>query len=276
MAALEGGRSALAAATGQAAEVTAILTLCSAGDHIVSASTLYGGTHTLLHVNLKKLGIETTFVDPADPREFQAGVAQEHEAPLRRNPRQSAHQHRRHRSPGRHRTRSRHSARPRQHRAFAVSVPADGMGRGRRGALRDQVHRRPRHHHGRRDRRVGQVQLGQRQVPGIHLALAGLSRRHLPRDLRRFRLHHEGAHGDHAHLRPGARADQRLAPAARARVAAPAHGAPLREHAGGRPVPPGASARGVGELSRIARQPLPRACAGSTCRRAPRACSISA
>src|ERR1700716_1063620 len=54
-------------ATGQAAEVTAILTLCSGGDHIVSASTLYGGTHTLLHVNLQKLGIETTFVAPDEP-----------------------------------------------------------------------------------------------------------------------------------------------------------------------------------------------------------------
>jgi O-acetylhomoserine (thiol)-lyase len=74
MAAIEGGRSALATATGQAAEVTAILTLCSAGDHIVSASTLYGGTHTLLHVNLKKLGIETTFVDPADPGNFRKSI----------------------------------------------------------------------------------------------------------------------------------------------------------------------------------------------------------
>jgi O-acetylhomoserine (thiol)-lyase len=74
MAAIEGGRSALATATGQAAEVTAILTLCSAGDHIVSASTLYGGTHTLLHVNLKKLGIETTFVDPADPENFRRSI----------------------------------------------------------------------------------------------------------------------------------------------------------------------------------------------------------
>src|SRR5256885_12329441 len=71
MAAIEGGRSALAAATGQAAEVSAILTLCSAGDHIVSASTLYGGTHTLLHVNLKKLGIETTFVAPDEPENFR-------------------------------------------------------------------------------------------------------------------------------------------------------------------------------------------------------------
>jgi O-acetylhomoserine (thiol)-lyase len=74
MAAIEGGRSALAAATGQAAEMVAILTLCSGGDHIVSASTLYGGTHTLLHVNLKKLGIETTFVDPSDPENFRKAI----------------------------------------------------------------------------------------------------------------------------------------------------------------------------------------------------------
>src|SRR6185295_10026191 len=74
MAAVESGRSALACATGQAAEVTAILTLCSSGDHIVSASTLYGGTHTLLHVNLKKLGIETTFVDPSEPENFRRAL----------------------------------------------------------------------------------------------------------------------------------------------------------------------------------------------------------
>ncbi|HWA37283.1 MAG TPA: O-acetylhomoserine aminocarboxypropyltransferase/cysteine synthase family protein [Burkholderiales bacterium] len=74
MAAIEGGRSALATATGQAAEMVAILTLCQAGDHIVSASTLYGGTHTLLHVNLRKLGVETTFVDPADPENFRKAI----------------------------------------------------------------------------------------------------------------------------------------------------------------------------------------------------------
>src|SRR4030081_1162578 len=74
MAAVEGGRAALAAATGQAAEFTAILTLCSAGDHIVSASTLYGGTHTLLHVNLRKLGIDTTFVHPQNPESFRQAI----------------------------------------------------------------------------------------------------------------------------------------------------------------------------------------------------------
>jgi O-acetylhomoserine (thiol)-lyase len=74
MAAIENGRAALACATGQAAEATAILTLAKAGDHIVSASTLYGGTHTLFGVNLKKLGIETTFVHPDEPENFRRSI----------------------------------------------------------------------------------------------------------------------------------------------------------------------------------------------------------
>jgi len=74
VAALENGRAALACATGQAAEVTAILTLVKSGDHVVSASTLYGGTHTLLGVNLKKLGVETTFVDPDEPENFRRAI----------------------------------------------------------------------------------------------------------------------------------------------------------------------------------------------------------
>jgi len=74
LAALENGRAALGVATGQAAEAVAILTLVEHGDHIVSASTLYGGTHTLLGVNLKKLGIGTTFVDPADPENFRRAI----------------------------------------------------------------------------------------------------------------------------------------------------------------------------------------------------------
>jgi O-acetylhomoserine (thiol)-lyase len=74
VAALEGGRAALATATGQAAEAVAIMTLLEAGDHAVSASTLYGGTHTLLGVNLKKLGIDTTFVDPDDPENFRRAI----------------------------------------------------------------------------------------------------------------------------------------------------------------------------------------------------------
>src|SRR3972149_8987348 len=74
MAARDNGRPAPAAASGQAAEMTAILTLVEAGDHIVSASTLYGGTYTLLEVNLRKLGIQTTFVDSDDPENFRRAI----------------------------------------------------------------------------------------------------------------------------------------------------------------------------------------------------------
>ena len=74
MAALEGGRAAVATATGQAAEMTALLTLCKQGDEIVSASTLYGGTYALLEVNLRDLGINTTFVDPDDPQNFKRAL----------------------------------------------------------------------------------------------------------------------------------------------------------------------------------------------------------
>ncbi len=74
IAALENGRAALAAASGQAAEATAILTLVQAGGHLVSASTLYGGTHTLLGVNFARLGIETSFVHPDDPENFRRAI----------------------------------------------------------------------------------------------------------------------------------------------------------------------------------------------------------
>jgi O-acetylhomoserine (thiol)-lyase len=74
VAALEGGRAAVATATGQAAEMAAILTLLKQGDHIVSASTLYGGTYTLFAVNLPKFGIETTLVEPSDPENFRRAL----------------------------------------------------------------------------------------------------------------------------------------------------------------------------------------------------------
>src|ERR1043166_7848057 len=74
MAALEAGRAGLAFASGQAAEAAAVLTLLQAGDHLVSASTLYGGTYALFEVNLRKLGIDTTFVDPDDPSNFQRAI----------------------------------------------------------------------------------------------------------------------------------------------------------------------------------------------------------
>ncbi|MBK7658889.1 MAG: O-acetylhomoserine aminocarboxypropyltransferase/cysteine synthase [Betaproteobacteria bacterium] len=74
MAALEGGRAAVATATGQAAEMVALLNICHAGDHIVSSSRLYGGTHSMFAVNFPRLGIETTFVDPDDAANFRAAI----------------------------------------------------------------------------------------------------------------------------------------------------------------------------------------------------------
>lgn len=76
MAALEGGRAAVATATGQAAEMAALLTLCESGDEIVSASTLYGGTYTLFGFNFRKLGIQVKFVDPDDPGNFRRAITE--------------------------------------------------------------------------------------------------------------------------------------------------------------------------------------------------------
>ncbi|MFG2244074.1 bifunctional o-acetylhomoserine/o-acetylserine sulfhydrylase [Spirillospora sp. NPDC048823] len=66
VAALEGGVGALAVASGQAAESMAIWNLARAGDHIVSASTIYGGTHNLFRHTMPKFGIEVTLVDDPD------------------------------------------------------------------------------------------------------------------------------------------------------------------------------------------------------------------
>ena len=63
IAALEGGVAAMLTSSGQAASFYAILNLCSAGDHIVSASTIYGGTYNLFGVTMPKMGIDVTFVD---------------------------------------------------------------------------------------------------------------------------------------------------------------------------------------------------------------------
>jgi O-acetylhomoserine (thiol)-lyase len=74
VAALEGGRAAIAAATGMAAQMIALLTLAQNGDHIVAARTLYGGTYSQFAVTFAQFGIETTFVDSADPENFRRAI----------------------------------------------------------------------------------------------------------------------------------------------------------------------------------------------------------
>jgi O-acetylhomoserine (thiol)-lyase len=74
VAALEGGTAALLVASGQAAETYAVLNIAQAGDHIVSSSSIYGGTYNLFKYSLAKLGIETTFVEDQDDAEAWAAA----------------------------------------------------------------------------------------------------------------------------------------------------------------------------------------------------------
>lgn len=74
MAALEGGKAALAFASGSAAITASILNIARCGDHIVSANTLYGGTFNLFAHTFKNFGIEVTFIDPDVPGCFEAAI----------------------------------------------------------------------------------------------------------------------------------------------------------------------------------------------------------
>jgi O-acetylhomoserine (thiol)-lyase len=74
IAALEGGVGALAVGSGQAAQLLVFASLCEAGDEIVAASTLYGGTYTQLDVSLRRFGINTIFVEPDDPENFRRAI----------------------------------------------------------------------------------------------------------------------------------------------------------------------------------------------------------
>ncbi|MGE3391085.1 MAG: O-acetylhomoserine aminocarboxypropyltransferase/cysteine synthase family protein [Gammaproteobacteria bacterium] len=74
MAALEGGRAAVAVSSGMSAQMVALLTLLKAGDHLVSSRTLYGGTYSQFDVTFRRLGIDTTFVDIDDTDAIAAAI----------------------------------------------------------------------------------------------------------------------------------------------------------------------------------------------------------
>jgi O-acetylhomoserine (thiol)-lyase len=76
IAAIEGGTGALAVASGQAAEIFAILNITRVGDEIVSADNLYGGTYQLFHYTLPKLGRTVKFVDSRDPEAFKRAMTE--------------------------------------------------------------------------------------------------------------------------------------------------------------------------------------------------------
>ncbi|WP_438446188.1 homocysteine synthase [Gorillibacterium sp. sgz5001074] len=80
VAALEGGAAALATSSGQSAITFSILNIAGAGDEIVSASSLYGGTYNLFANTLLKLGITVKFVDPSNPENFRAAITEKTKA----------------------------------------------------------------------------------------------------------------------------------------------------------------------------------------------------
>jgi O-acetylhomoserine (thiol)-lyase len=80
IAALEGAPAALATASGQAAITYSILNIAGAGDEIVSAASLYGGTYNLFSTTLPKLGISVKFVDPSDPDNFRKAITEKTKA----------------------------------------------------------------------------------------------------------------------------------------------------------------------------------------------------
>ncbi len=74
VASLENGVAALAMSSGQAAQFVAISSLMEAGDEMVSAGTLYGGTYTQFDVSFRKLGLDVKFVEPDDPENFRKAI----------------------------------------------------------------------------------------------------------------------------------------------------------------------------------------------------------
>ena len=71
---LEGGLGALEVSSGHAAQALTVLSLCVAGDHIVSSSRLYGGTYNQFNYTFPRIGIDVTFVDPSVPADFEQAI----------------------------------------------------------------------------------------------------------------------------------------------------------------------------------------------------------
>ena len=152
IASLEGGVGALATSSGHAAQAQAILTLCGAGDHIVTSSRLYGGTYNQFRYSFPRIGIDVTFVDPIGPGQLRAGDPAQHQDHLRRDAGQPRYQRLPVRRGGGHRSQEHDPADDRQHLRHALPLPAVRVGRQHHRPQHHQVPGRPRHDH-RRDHR---------------------------------------------------------------------------------------------------------------------------
>ena len=229
MAALEGGRAAVATATGQAAEMVALLTLLRVGrSHRVGRDALRRHVHAARG-------------EPAEARHRddvrrsrttrRISATRSRRTPGCSTPRRSATR-RSTSSTSRRSARSR--TRPASRSSSTTPCPRPICCRPFEYGADIVVHSATKYIGGHGTTmggvivEVGQVSLGQRQVPGDDRALARLPRRALLRDLRRLRLHDEGAHGDAAHLRRRRCRRSTRGCCCRAWRRCRAHGSPLR------------------------------------------------
>jgi len=227
LAELDGGVGALALASGQAAISTAVLTLATPGDNIVSTRYLYGGTYNLFHYTLERLGIEARFVDTSDPQNVTRAI----------DAKDAPRVHGVDREPEEQRRRLRGARRD----AHAAGVPfvVDNTGlavclqavRSRRRPHRlfaDEVHRRPRHVDRREHRRLPAGSTGRTggspSSPGptrrTTASCSGICSARTIGPSPRRRVHHEGARAAAARLRRVPVAVQRVPVPAGSRDAA--------------------------------------------------------
>ena len=97
-AALEGGTAAMLTASGSAATFFAVFNIASCGDHIVSSSSIYGGSYNLFAVTMKRMGVDVTFVDPdSTPEELDAAFRPNTKLVFRRDDRKPGADRARHR-----------------------------------------------------------------------------------------------------------------------------------------------------------------------------------
>ena len=153
VASLEGGIGGLAAASGMSAQLISVLTVCEAGDHLIANRSLYGGTFTQFDVTLRRMGIDTTFVDTNDLSAHRVGHHRQDPTRLWRDDRQSRRRGTRHRTDGRAGPWPRVAAVHRQHIRHSCPVPPDRPRCRRDRALGDQIHWRARGSDRRGDRR---------------------------------------------------------------------------------------------------------------------------
>lgn len=156
MAALEGGSSALALASGAAAVTYVLQALAQGYGHIVAQKTIYGGSYNLMAHTLPALGIETTFVNIHDLAETEAAI-QPHTRLLCGNIGQPRQRYPGSGQAGRNRSPSWHPAGRGQHLCHAILAPPLYAWCGYRRLFGYEIHRRPWHCAGRRDHRIRTV-----------------------------------------------------------------------------------------------------------------------